>query len=248
MLNKNINGLIVKCAEVLALNGIVRADHVSYISLEKELIHFLDKYDLWKTSDGKKIKSNLLGDGPNEYFTNDEIREIIQSLVNFRSFVNIKFDKIFISHSTKDLIVVKEFVSLLESFGLTDDHIFCSSVPGYGIPLGENIYDFLNKQFNQFNLLVVFILSDNYYNSVACLNEMGATWMNKNDYQAILLNDFKVQDIKGAIDPRNICFSINDKYRLNDFKDKLITSFSIKKRDSSRWEQLRDEFIEKIIP
>ena len=39
----------------------------------------------------------------------------------------------------------------------------------------EDIYDWLSSQFQEFNLHVIFMLSNNYYQSVACLNEMGGS-------------------------------------------------------------------------
>nr|WP_187307761.1 hypothetical protein [Ruminococcus sp. AF46-10NS] len=47
------------------------------------------------------------------------------------------------------------------------------------------------------------MLSDNYYSSVACLNEMGATWVLKKEYRSILLPGL-IQKIEGAINPNKI--------------------------------------------
>ena len=83
--------------------------------------------------------------------------------------------KLFISHSSEDREYVKLIVELLEAIGITE--IFCSSVPGYGVPLSEDIYDYLKTEFNRFDLYILFVLSDHYYGSVASLNEMGAAWV-----------------------------------------------------------------------
>ena len=135
---------------------------------------------------------------------------------------------------------------MLEHIGLNNNHIICSAVPDYRIPLGENIYDYLKKELDHSNIFVIFMLSDNYYKSTSCLNEMGATWINKHDYQAILINDFKFNDIEGAIDPRRISFSITDTFRLNEFKDSMIDSLGLDSISTSRWEQVRDKFIKEI--
>lgn len=59
--------------------------------------------------------------------------------------------------------------------GLKESQIFCSSASGYGIPLDEDIYEYLKKQFfDEFDLHIILILSNNYYESVASMNEMGA--------------------------------------------------------------------------
>ena len=112
--------------------------------------------------------------------------------------------KIFISHASKDKNYVFCIVKLLEFIGLRQEQLFCSSVPGYGIPLDEDIYDYLRQQFQEYNLHVILVLSDNYYQSVACMNEMGAAWVLRNDYTTILLPGFEFKKIEGAINPRKI--------------------------------------------
>lgn len=74
--------------------------------------------------------------------------------------------KLFISHSSRDIAYVSHLVKFLGSLGMNEDNMFCSSVKGYGIPLGENIYDYLKDQFQNYKLKVIFVLSDNYYKSV----------------------------------------------------------------------------------
>ena len=98
--------------------------------------------------------------------------------------------KVFISHASNDKSFVQLIVNLLEDIGLSETEIVCSSIPGYGIPLGKDIYDWLSEQFQNCDLHIIFILSDNYYNSVACLNEMGAAWVLKQKYDTVLLPEF----------------------------------------------------------
>lgn len=112
--------------------------------------------------------------------------------------------KVFISHSSQDKDYVSCIVDFLEDIGLTQEQLFCSSIPGYGIPLDEDIYDYLKQQFQEHNLHVILVLSDNYYQSVACMNEMGAAWILQNKYTTILLPGFEFKEIKGAINPRKI--------------------------------------------
>lgn len=85
--------------------------------------------------------------------------------------------KIFISHSSKDVKYVEPIVELLADIGMTNDNLFCSSIPDYGIPLNQDIYEYLSSLFSENELYVIFVLSSNYYGSPACLNEMGAAWV-----------------------------------------------------------------------
>lgn len=157
--------------------------------------------------------------------------------------------KVFISHSSKDIKYVNAIVEFLEKIGLSEKNLFCSSVPGYGIPLGKNIYDYLADEFRTNNLLVIFVLSDNYYNSPACLNEMGAAWILKNEYYSILLPNFEFKKIDGAIDPQKIAIKLGDnsytlKHGLAQLRDIIISTFELDKSSETRWEAYRDRFIE----
>lgn len=163
---------------------------------------------------------------------------------------SIKPAKIFISHAENDQNVVKHFVDLLRKQGVKQEHLFCSSYQGFGIPLGEKIYDYLRSEFARYNLFVIFMLSNNYYSSPACLNEMGATWVNYNEYQQILLPGFNFDNVKGAIEPSKISFKLDDKenrkYRLTELKDSLLKILNIDMNDQSIWEHDRDAFLSEI--
>lgn len=177
-------------------------------------------------------------------------KESVNSGVNT---VGNKTPKIFISHSSKDIKYVSALVELLCDIGLNADHIFCSSVPGYGIPLDYDIYDFLKQQFQQHNLHVIFVLSANYYESPACLNEMGAAWILQNNYTSILLPSFNFREIEGAINPRKIAIKLDGnpedlKERLGQLKDNVITEFGLPNLPDTRWEKKRDLFIAESNP
>lgn len=163
----------------------------------------------------------------------------------------MKTPQIFISHSSKDEKYVSDFVELLCDIGLNTEHIFCSSVPGYGIPLDYDIYDFLKQQFQEHDLHVFFILSDNYYNSPACLNEMGATWILQKNYTSILLPGFEFRNIDGAVNPRQMSMKLDEpqdslKEKLGQLKNNLIREFKLAQVPDMRWEKKRDAFISEV--
>lgn len=162
-----------------------------------------------------------------------------------------KSPKIFISHSSQDKEYVSQLVDLLEDLGLRKEQLFCSSVSGYGIPLGKDIYDYLYQQFQEYNLHVILVLSDNYYQSVACMNEMGAAWVLKNDYTTILLPGFEFKEIKGAINPRQIGLKLDGdlddvKEKLGQLKDTLGQKFGLSPLSDVHWERKRDTFISAV--
>lgn len=158
---------------------------------------------------------------------------------------------LFISHADKDKRIVSKFVDLLYDIGLTKNDMFCSSRTDLDISIGENIYDYLRDILDSDNIIAIFMLSDNYYKSAACLNEMGAVWLKQNKYYTFLLPEFEFKSIKGAINPnvRGIRLDNDNeslKGDLTNFKERIENDFSIdiaKRIGINRWENLRDQFI-----
>ena len=163
-----------------------------------------------------------------------------------------KIPKILISHASKDIGYVQLILNLFEDIGLTNDEVVCSSIPGYGIPLGADIYDWLASQFQEHDLYIIFVLSEQYYQSPACLNEMGAAWVLKQDYDSILLPGFDYRQIAGAVNPNRIALKLDEKdinnlkHRLLELKDKIVQKFSLRSMSETKWERNRDEFLRKV--
>jgi hypothetical protein len=151
---------------------------------------------------------------------------------------------LFISHSSEDHFYVKKIVELAEYIGVKD--IVCTSLDGYKIPEGEDIYEYLKKQFTDKNIYLVTFLSNNYYNSAPCLNEMGAGWITSCKQTIFKHPDIDFSDINGAINKGRIMINLNDFTRINDFKDNLISFFGTENNNLNRWESIRDEKLKAI--
>lgn len=175
-----------------------------------------------------------------KYFPENEVELLI-----------VKKQKIFISHSSKDKDLALELVNLFLSMGFHEQDIFCSSAIGFGIPIDEDIYEYLKKQFQNSELHVIFLLSENYYESIACLNEMGAAWVLQSKYTSILAPDFNFKNIDGAINPRQMSIKLDSdiieiKEKLGQLKNDLLNEFNLPHINDIRWEKSRNEFIEKV--
>ena len=180
-----------------------------------------------------------------KYYPNSDGMQSVQGDEN-----SMKKAKIFISHSSEDVKMVSRFVDLLADMGLTNEELFCSSVPDYGIPLNEDIYDYLASLFRNYDIYVIFMLSQNYYNSPACLNEMGAAWVLKSDYTSVLLPGFSYQEIEGAVNPNKIGFKLDDedellKRRLGELIH-ILAERTGKSIPEMLWERKRNDFVEDI--
>lgn len=162
-----------------------------------------------------------------------------------------KTPKIFISHSSKDVAYVKKIVNLLDGMGLNQTQAFCSSQPGYGIPIDTDIFDYLRKQFLEHDLHVIFVHSDNYYKSSISLNEMGAAWVLRNEATSILLPGFEFEKMTGVVNGETISIKLDMpelelKDKLNQLYNKIVKEFDMTKKSDIIWEQKRDSFIKEV--
>lgn len=136
---------------------------------------------------------------------------------------------------------------------MPEEALLCSSISEIGVPIKVDIYDYLRDTISKDNIIPIFMLSENYYKSLACLNEMGAVWIMQKDYYIFLIPPFSFGDIGGAINLnkkgiRLECSNKNELYNLRDglnqFRSQMESVFNLKKLKN--WERKRDVFIEKI--
>lgn len=159
---------------------------------------------------------------------------------------------IFISHSSKNKAHVAKIAELLRSINLSPRRdIFCSSLPGYGIPNGANIFDFLRERFLNYDLHIIFVHSPEYYESAVSLNEMGAAWVLKSNATSLLLPGFDFSGMKGVIGSDCIAIKLDGdrsevKDRLNQLRRELESEFDISDNEDIIWEEARDKFISEI--
>jgi len=158
--------------------------------------------------------------------------------------------KLFISHSSKDRKVVEALVDLLIVLGVNNaEQMFCSSCPPFDVKVNDDIFATLKEQYQKYNLFMIYMLSDNYYESPVSLNEMGAGWVLQNDYLCVTLPGFSPSDIKGCVDTKKKALVLDSEtlgLELNDFKDYVIRLMGIPAIDAKIWEMKRDRFISAI--
>ena len=156
--------------------------------------------------------------------------------------------KIFISHSSKDKFYGDALVKLLTGLGIQHDKITYTSNDAYGIPNGKNIFDWLKSKIQE-EPHVIYLLSPEYYKSVACLNEMGAAWM-MGDKRTIIFTpgfDLDKDFIEVTLDPRKMGIDIDKKDKLLLFVDDLKEMHGISP-SSAIVNQKLDDFLDKVKP
>lgn len=157
---------------------------------------------------------------------------------------NTTLKKIFISHASKDKNLVGELIDLLENIGLDSHQIFCSSFEGHGIPLGEDFLETIKKELSA-EVVVLFLITNNFYESKACLCEMGAAWALSKGHIPIVVPPLTYTDIQGVI-PLTQGMLINDVPKLNSLKEKLEKDFELQQMNLNSWERKRERFIGNI--
>lgn len=91
-----------------------------------------------------------------------------------------KNQSIFLSHNSIDKQYGNVLRKLMISIGIPNSSIVYTSHEKNKVPVGKNIYGYLVDRIERSNI-VLFLLSEEYFKSVVCLNEMGASWVTRNE-------------------------------------------------------------------
>lgn len=149
--------------------------------------------------------------------------------------------KIFISHRSLDSKIVNELVQYMENVGIEKDEIFYTSADSTGarFELGPEV----KKAINEAEIYIA-ILSNNYFNSVYCCNELGFLWANN--------KNVIVFGLPGIDSPKDYCGFVADwmNRRLNnprhiDFLYEQIKGYSIKQLPVLKLNEYKDAYIDK---
>ena len=149
--------------------------------------------------------------------------------------------RILISHSTLDAEFCDVFVELLAALGFSQKTLIYTSKSEFAVPLGNDIYDYLRNHLQR-RIWVFFMLSQNFYQSPACLNEMGAVWIKHSRYFSVLLPGFKHKDREGAINLNQQTLDLCDPVRLTELLKIFRQTWSVSINDT-RWASIQYKFI-----
>lgn len=156
----------------------------------------------------------------------------------------IQLPKILISHSSLDKCFCDIFVEFLVSIGFAQDTLIYTSKSEFAVPLGKDIYDYLRSNLSS-KVWVFFMLSQNFYESPACLNEMGAAWVRQTRYYSVLLPSFKHEERKGAINLTEQTLDLSDPVRLTELISLFRETWGLPIVDT-RLAAVQHGFIEKM--
>ncbi|WP_298419774.1 TIR domain-containing protein [uncultured Kordia sp.] len=155
-----------------------------------------------------------------------------------------KVKKIFISHDDKDKQVVESFIQLLQGIGINPENIFCSSLEGYGTPLGNNTDEDIKTRLTD-DVLVLFMISNHFYNSNECMIQMGAAWALTKDQISVAIPPFKLEEMKGVFQKFQ-AIRIDQEKQLDLLKETLEHKFGLKTQKHLHWEPKRNMILRDI--
>jgi len=164
---------------------------------------------------------------------------------------NLDKPLILLSHRSTDKKYGDAIERLLSSIGIDNNQLIYTSHPLHKIPLDKSIYEYLRESFGR-KIFVIVLWSNEYLDSPACLNEMGAMWVTQSDYTNMYVPTFDFSNPKYyqcAVDKNKMGAvldgSDNCKASMVEFIYKLVDMFDLQ-IDEKQWIFSLDQFIEDI--
>lgn len=227
----------------------------------EEMLYYLNQLCIWYKNNINEIHSNEFVFNSDDHDRNKKILEELKkelAVCNFSNRISNNemktqgnIPKIFISHSSSDKKYGDALRNLIIALGVSNEQLIYTSHPLHKIPLDENIYDYLRKNIDD-NVFVIFLWSNQYLESPACLNEMGAAWITQTNYTNIYTPNFSLKNPKYhecAVNTRKMGAILNGdascKSSMIEFRDKILNLFNLK-IDEQNWTYILDKFINEI--
>lgn len=153
--------------------------------------------------------------------------------------------KIFISHSSKDEVIINDFIEkiLMIGCGFKRSDIFCT-LDHTAIRTGDDFRDEIIKNMKSCDYILCMI-SDNYRNSEVCQNEMGAAWA----MEGKRILPFKFPNLKfteiGFLNVVKQAADITDKSKLDELYEELCKRYELE-LDWRNFNKQKDNFVELV--
>ncbi len=144
---------------------------------------------------------------------------------------------IFISHAVADKALADKFVAFLkEAIGVPAKSIFCSSIDGQSIPLGDDFNEYMKNQI-QSPKLVILLMTPRYMESWFCLMELGATWAKSLKAVPIVVPPIRFSAISSTLGLKQ-GWSIDDHAKLIDLREMVkFSGIELEHRTEHDWDK-----------
>ena len=219
-------------------------------------IYFMEKYFKGSKWYERFIRASESAVGNGEEYYNTMIgvlKAIMESedLGSLHKKEKEKNKKIFVSHSSKNRNITDEFVELLKVIGVKNNQIYYSSYEETGVNFLQDCFERINEEFTNNELLVIFMISREFYSSRICLAETGATWVSAaNRYIPIIMPPYDYNNIEGVINATQAAITLSDKNistKLEKFKIDIEKFLGIENQiNAEEWVRKKEKFIKNI--
>lgn len=188
------------------------------------------------------IIEEVTGDLLNEKLNNTNI--VTETDIVHKPNGKMQSGDIFISHSSKDKMLVDHFVEKILNLGigLSSDDIFCTSTEGFGIKTGDDFRQVIKNNISN-SKITILIISPNYKASEVCLNEMGAAWVLTKKVIPIIIEPIDFKSVGVILEPLQIA-RIHDSYFLDELSSDIVDELGKGNLHIPRWNKHKTEFIE----
>lgn len=187
------------------------------------------------------LKTHIVNYNDDKIIHFSAIQSIVDCIVALEE-STIEKKKIFISHSSKDVGIIEDFVDhiLGLGIGINADDIFCSSIEGMDIRNGGEL-----RRHIQYNIrdadFSYLMISDNYKNSDVCLNEMGAVWAYDSNVRIYMLPNTTIDAIGWLCNVRKGDF-LNSPIVLDEIKREMCEYYNLPDTGTT-WSRQRERFV-----
>lgn len=199
-------------------------------------------FNMWKDLLTADLGNMSSGNNYINAFTYGAFTRSLEELDKLISCVPVK--KIFISHSSKDKIVVEAFANLLRlGANISHDDIFCTSIEEMKIHNGDDIRQHIRNNVN-FADFAILLISPNYKQSEICLNEMGAVWAVDKKVRTYVLPGLQESEVGWLIDTK-AAEKINDPVALVALYDEFVKFYKLT-GNTQLWTAQAEKFLTTI--
>jgi len=158
--------------------------------------------------------------------------------------------KLFISHAVKDKDIATELVRFLEhGLNIPSSEIFCSSIPGEGIPAGEHFVHYIKRELANKDVIVLPLLTANYLQSVFSVCELGATWVLDRKWIPLMLPPLQHKDLSAVLTGVQV-HKLDTPEHIGMLRDELAKWCPQPKSggdaEFAKWEHVKRTFIDRI--
>lgn len=187
-----------------------------------------------------------------KYFVENYLNE---NLINNKNHINSNLDQtmdksekaidIFISHSSKDIEVVEQFIELLiKAFKIDESKIRCTSVPRFKLPSGSNVDNTLKNEISASKAFIGFI-TEKSLDSVYVLFELGARWGSEMKFRLITADQATFKLVKPPLSNHHI-ICISNRTELYQILDEIQQDLSCKQYNAKNIEKEIVKLLETI--